>query len=190
MSEDEITKNSILKQNWHLMLLCVGLIVAGIVLGFNANEEVEAPIEHTVIATSPDELSNDMAEAADKNFVRPFDVVPKQEKEAKAAVIKYEQENTELGSGPEVEKNLYRLGNIHYSMLFDYEKAVFYYQKLVDEYPKTDKIQMAYVALADSYGKMNNYEEEMNTYDKIMEKFPENSPAYQFAHDKLRDSKN
>lgn len=171
------------------MLLCVGLISAGIALGFNANDVVEPPIEYTVVATSPDEISNDIANAADKNFVRPFEVVPKQQKEAKAAVLKYETENKELGSGPEVEKNLYRLGNIYYSMLFDYEKAIFYYQKLLDDYPKTDKIQMAYVALADSYSKLENFEEEMNTYDIIMEKFPENSPAYQFAHEKLRDNK-
>lgn len=178
MSEETI---SALKQNWHLLLLCVGLIVAGVVFGFPSTQE--EPQGEGKVATTPQ--SPDMAQAADKNFATAFEAVPRQHQRANAAILKYEKENEESGHGPVEEQNLYRLGNIYYSILFDYEKAVFSYQTLVTEYPETDKIQMAYVALADSYEKLGQFENEMSTYDIIMQKFPSNSPAYQFAEEKL-----
>ena len=171
------------------MLLCIGLIVAGVLLGFRPEVEEPIDLDAHVVAMPGEDISSAAADAADKNFSTSFEVTPRQVKEANAAIAKYEAENKELGKGPEVEKNLYRLGNIYYSMKFDYEKAIYYYSKLLEDYPETDKIQMVYVALADSYGKLEKYEEEMNMYDTIMKKFPENSPAYQFAYDKLREKK-
>ena len=108
------------------MLLCIGLIIAGVVFGFNGSDEIDlASLDKDVIAKPGDDLEPSVAKAADENFSRAFEVVPKQEKEANAAILKYESENEKIGTGPEVEANLYRLGNIYYSMKFDYEKAIY-----------------------------------------------------------------
>ena len=71
-------------------------------------------------------------------------------------------------------------------MIFDYEKATLAYIQLIDKYPETDKLRMAYVALADCYNKMGDYDQEMETYKVVTQQFPADSPAHILAADKLK----
>lgn len=178
MSEEK--NQSILKSNWHLICLCIGLIVVGVVMGFRPdNSEENAKDQEIFIAVNAKKTS------PDKN-TNPFTMPSRKKRDATHAISKYEKEIEEYGTSLESEKNLYRIGNLYHSTLFDYEKAVFYYQRLINEYPESGKIEMVYFAIADSYDKLDNYEEEMKTYETIISAFPPESPAHQLAQEKRK----
>ena len=169
-----------LKKNWYLFVFCILLIGTGVVLGLRGEDEAEE-----TLSSPPLVPGSDAARAVDERIAQPVRETSRREERALAAIDRYVKENAETGDGEAEEKNLYRIGNLYYASVLDYEKAALAYIELIAEYPKTDKLQMAYVALADCYHKLNDYDLEMETYRIIIQEFPSDSPAHQLASENL-----
>jgi tetratricopeptide (TPR) repeat protein len=170
-----------LKKNWFLLLACAISIGAGIFLGLT-----KKPIELKEAGVYIDlPADSDAAREIDARIAKPFRTVSRKESKARAAIERYVAENSAVGPGEIEEKNLYRIGNLYYASIFDYEKATLAYIQLINNYPKTDKLQMAYVALADCYAKMGDEDQEIETYTVITQKFPVGSGAHTFAMQQL-----
>ena len=179
MNKDLVTG---LKKNWFLLLVCLISICAGAFLGLTKKSAI-AEDEGVYIDLPAD---SDASRAIDARIAKPFRKISRKEGKARAAIDRYLAENEASPRSELEEKNLYRIGNLYYASIFDYEKATLTYIQLINDYPKTDKLQMVYVALADCYSKLGDEEQEMQTYTIITQKFAVGSGAHTFASEKLK----
>jgi tetratricopeptide (TPR) repeat protein len=110
---------------------------------------------------------------------------PSRSGDVQSSVVYYE---TQLANDPDSEAtpaNLFRLGNLYYSNLLDWDKASTYYERLLQEYPDYPNNNTVFPNLAACYKRMGNFELERYTYKRMMEYFPPHTQDYAFAKSQL-----
>ena len=157
-------------------------MVAGIVLDSGKKGTVfnpEPEIAGSIGSSLPEGTS--VAQAANQNMVQPFKTSPMKVRQAKIAASRYELIIELGGPDEEVELAMFRLANTYYAILEDFDNAAFYFQKLINDYPKGKKIGSAYVLLSETYFKMDDYDSEMRVYTTMMQEYSKKSKEYAWA---------
>ena len=88
-------------------------------------------------------------------------------------------------SGSETPANLYRLANLYYSNLRDYEKASLYYEDLLQSFPDYKGLNTVYPNLVVCYQRMGNLALERHTYKRMRDYFPADSQEHRYATQNL-----
>lgn len=175
-----------LKKNKYLLGFSALLIVAGVVFGFRGGEQVDDTIGETVPLPTVVDPNSVLGQNLNQDFQMPFqNTTPRRTKNAESAVARFEKIVEESEDEEEVATAMFRIGNINYSILYDYDNAVFYYQKFIDEFPNHVKALTAYACLADSYHKMDNLTDELQVYKTMMQSLPKDSDGYAWAEAQL-----
>lgn len=165
-----------LKKNWIGLGVSVLLVVVGGVLSFG-NED---PPERDSSRNGPNATAV-VAVPVNKGSVNPFGSSPMRFRKGEATALRYKRILDESESDEEIELTLFRLANVYQSYLHDYDEAVFYYQKLINDFPDGERAVYAYVSLAETYYKMEDYGSEMQVYETMMREYPPDSEEYKWA---------
>lgn len=110
---------------------------------------------------------------------------PTREDEVRAAIEQYTYELEHNGGGAEAADNLYRLANLYYSTLLDYEKASLYYVTLVQDYPEYSGIQTAFANLVTCYERLGKVDLRRSALRQMMDYYGEGTEEYLFAKEQL-----
>ncbi len=168
----------ILRGNWHLMSLMVLIFAAGIWMAISPEkaDDVDAmPIDSEIatILTDPNLTSESRWST------------PTKDEEVAAAIEKYENELKYNRGNEETPANLYRLANLYYSSVPDYEKASLYYEALIQEHPNYEGIKNVYPNLVACYERLGKDELRRATLRRMMDHFGPDSQEYLFAKQEL-----
>ena len=188
MSEPEKTFAAALKKNWYLMIPSVVLIVLGFFLGSWPRDLFDANRNEGVTDMVQLPPGSPAAEAADRNFVKRPVGAGRSLREGMEEERRYlAQLETLKPEDEEYPLTFFRLGNVYYSVLREYEKAVPYFQEIVDNFPEHQRADTALRFLADCYVKSGNRSAEIALYEELMEKHPWESELHKWAERQLRN---
>lgn len=174
-----------LRKNWYLMIPSVVLIGAGYFLGewMSTPPAVSRDGITTQMALPP---NTPAARAANENFVKPMYGTGRMKKVGKREERKYLAKLDALNpNDEEYALTLFRLGNVYYSVFGEYEKAIPYFQELIDNHPDHPMARLAVKSLADCFAKSNQLDREIALYEELMAKHPPDSVLYEWAEQRL-----
>jgi tetratricopeptide (TPR) repeat protein len=111
--------------------------------------------------------------------------IQKQRRSSQQLVIETIRNHQErIDSAPEskeVPAYLNAIGNLYGQKLGEYEKAISYYERILEEYPDWPNIRGVYPKLARYYELAGEQEQSYKTYQRMMKAFPEDSQEHLFA---------
>lgn len=166
---------SSLKDNWYLVAI-IGVLLAAAVWGATRKESV-------VIASqvgSTGDLTGDTRGLGPKMTRSRWKATTKTE-HVQADVDSYEKELRTNRNSPDTAANLFRLANLYYSNLQDYDKASLYYEDLLQNFPKFQGIGTVYPNLVMCYERLGNLALERHTYKRMLDYYPSDSQEHLFA---------
>jgi tetratricopeptide (TPR) repeat protein len=169
------------RQTWPLAAIAGFVAVSGLALWF-----VPSGTNAKVDATT----ANDIQVEVGTNLSEPVHMEsrwakPTREEEVRAAIEHYTYEIEHNGTGAETAHNVYRLANLYYSTLRDYENASVYYVTLIQDYPDYSGIQTVFANLITCYERLGKNDLRRNTLRQMMEHYGEGSEQYLFAEEQL-----
>lgn len=180
MTKDELVEAA--KDNWYFLLALVALIPAGIFAARAGSPDVEAENLATQQA-----VSAALAASAQSGDVASFNRGGRTAADEAMGHIKgYEKEVAENWSSDETPLNLRRIGNLYYTSLRDYDKAVENYELIIYRFPEWDGIDSFYPNLAMAYKRLGNTAMERQTYQRMIKHFPPESNYVEFAQHQLK----
>jgi tetratricopeptide (TPR) repeat protein len=168
----------VLRGNWHLISLMMLICGAGIWMAVTPEkagdvDAVSVDTEMTTNLTDPD-LEVDSRWST-----------PTKDKKVAAAIEQYESELKYNRGNEDTPHNLYRLANLYYSSVGDFDKAALYYEALIQEHPDYEGIKNVYPNLVACYERLGEDELRRATLRRMMEYFGPNSQEYVFAKQEL-----
>lgn len=169
-----------LKSNWHLLSLCIGVLAAAFVWAIiEPDTRMNRPVASA--STQPDRTGFPSDASVYANRWK------RATKDARvtSAIKTYEWELSNNRASEETPSNLYRLGNLYYSNLQNYEKASLYYETLLKDHPDFPGNATVFPNLAACYKRLGNFALERHTYQKMIEFFPPDSQETLFARQEL-----
>lgn len=177
MGGDEMLTR-ILRSNWHLISLLVLIAASAVVMAMRpeAADTAEAMAVDTEVAVN----LTDAQEAVQSRWSQAT-----RDQRVQEAIDEYERELRENRDSSDTPANLYRLANLYYSKVHDYEKASLYYEALIQEFPDYQGLQTVYPNLAVCYERLGRHDLKRNTYRRMMEYYPDHSQEYAFAKQEL-----
>ena len=164
------------KSNWYLLLLFVGLIAGG-VFWAASDSESGGPVAKTASAATLDGDAGAVPTSRWQGTAKERDVA--------SAIEHYEGELRYNRNSSETPANLYRLANLYYSDVRDYEKAALYYEALLQEFPTYPGNTTVYPNLSACYQRLGNPDLERQTYRRMLDFYPADSQERAFARQKL-----
>lgn len=169
-----------MKRSWPLWALAGFVFVASVVLwlvpGSKAKASASALDVHVEVQTN---LSGPVV-STESRWAEPT----KTDK-VQAAIEQYTQAIEHDAGSPETADNVYRLANLYYSTLLDYEKASLYYVTLIQDYPEYSGIQTAFANLVTCYERLGKTELRRSALRQMMEYYGEGTEEYLFANEQL-----
>lgn len=176
------------KKNWYILAISAVLVLGGIAYGVMSGGEPE----EVTLASEDDEfqeLNSDSptGASANENFVKRSSSVSNNEKQGLQKEKEYlaKLEDATL-SDEEYGLTLYRLANVYYSALGEYETAIGYFRQVVDDYPNHTRAKDSWRYMADCYSKLEQPDEEIKVYNEMLRKYPEGSEQHTWARRKLQ----
>ena len=168
----------ILRGNWHLISLMTLIFAAGIWMAVSPekSDEVDAMSVDAEMGT----VLTDQNLAVESRWS-----TPTKDKRIAEAIEQYEDELKYNRGNEETPANLYRLANLYYSNVGDYDKAVLYYEALIQEYPKYEGNKNVYPNLVACYERLGQDELKRSTLRRMMDYFGPDSQEYVFAKQEL-----
>lgn len=106
---------------------------------------------------------------------------PTRDAQLRADIEGYEHELAVNRSGSDTPANLFRLANLYYSNLRNYEKASLYYEDLIQSFPDFQGLNTVYPNLAVCYERLGKLALERNTYRRMLSYYPSDSQEYLYA---------
>jgi tetratricopeptide (TPR) repeat protein len=171
----------IVRGNWHLISLMVVVIVVAAGFALSSDDAAKASTgdieERTEIAMNG---GNADAYHEQSRWARQTE-----EENVKEAIENYENELRYNHGGSETAANLYRLGNLYFSKLHDYEKASTHYESLLQQFPNYSGNITVYPNLVTCYERLGDLALTRHTYKRMMEYFGPDSEEYAYAKMKL-----
>ncbi len=176
MDADMVSR--IVRGNWHLISLMVLIAGAGVWMAMSPDKsgDADAMAIESEVATnlSATEVTVDSRWSQ-----------PSKDKQVSQAIEKYEDELKYNRGNEETPANLYRLANLYYSNVGDYDKAALYYEALLQEYPNYEGNKNVYPNLAACYERTGQSELHRGVLRRMMEFFSPESQEYIFAKQEL-----
>ena len=167
-----------LRSNWHLISLLVLILSAGVWMALSPDqpEGVDAMAVDSEVGVA----------LTDPNLtVQSRWSTPTKDKKVATAIEEYENELKYNRGNEETPANLYRLANLYYSNVRDYDKAILYYEALLQEYPQFEGNKTVYPNLVACYERLGKDELRRTTLRRMMEYFGSDSQEYLFAKQEL-----
>ena len=164
-----------MKDNWYLVAIMAALLAAA--LWGATRKEVAADgtlvLESGEITAAPGGRGPSMTKSRW--------VSPTRDAQVRADVESYEHELAVNRSSGETPANLFRLANLYYSNLRDYEKASLYYEDLIQSFPDYQGLNTVYPNLVICYQRQANLALERSTYKRMLDYFPADSQEHLYA---------
>ncbi len=176
---DEAAWMRIVRANWHLLIVLALILVGTVVLAsrpkptVTADAAVKLQVETQTTLQSP-------AAPEKSRWAKPT-----RSEKVQEAIDTYTHEVDYNVGSVDTPHNLFRLANLYYSELQDYDKASLYYMTLLQDYPDYQSMQTVFVNLVTCYERLGRNEMERNTLDQMMKFFGEGTQEYLFAEQKL-----
>lgn len=176
-----------LRRNWYLMIPSVVLIALGVVLGFSPwQSDYDTKRNEGITDFMELPPNSPAARSANENFVKRPVGAGRRKRQGFELEKKYTARLEELKPGDEeYPLTVFRLGNTYYTALQDFEKAIPYFQEIVDNHPEDRNFRFALMFLADCYAKSDQRDKEVKLYQELMEKYPSDSPINKWAEQQL-----
>ena len=169
-----------MKDNWYLVAIIAVLLTAAV---WGATREEAVAAEGTLnlaageMTAAPGGRGPHQAQSKW--------TAPTRDARLRADIDNYERELAVNRSGSETPANLYRLANLYYSNLRDYEKASLYYEDLLQSFPDYKGLNTVYPNLVVCYQRMGNLALERHTYKRMRDYFPADSQEHLYATQNL-----
>lgn len=168
-----------MKDNWYLIGIIAVLLTAAL-WGATRDEVVAvatADGSTGEITAAPGGRGQDQAQSRW--------VTPTRDARVRADIDGYERELAVNRSGSETAANLYRLANLYYSNLRNYERASLYYEDLLQSFPDYEGVKTVYPNLVVCYQRLGNLALERHTYKRMRDYFPADSQEHLYATQSL-----
>jgi len=170
---------SSLKENWYLVAI-IGVLLVAAIWGATRDEAI-------VVAThtgATGDITGDTRGLGPKTTGSRW-AAPTKNERVQADVDSYEKELRTNRDSPDTAANLFRLANLYYSNLQNYDKASLYYEDLLQNFPKFRGAGTVYPNLVACYERLGNLALERHTYKRMLEYFPSDSQEHLFASTRL-----
>ena len=180
-----------LKKNWFLMIPSVILIALGFVLGNWSQWSYDRSRSEGKTDVMQLPASSPAARAANENFVKQPIGTGRNKRMGRRFERKYLAQLEEMKpSDEDYPLTIFRLGNVYYSTLRDYEKAAPYFQEIVDNHPEYGRMREVLTYLADCFAKNGERSKEIALYEDLMSEYPPDSELYTWAEEQLASMPN
>lgn len=172
-------KNAFLKENWYWAVLFFGLLGVGLYGMFRpgAGEKVSTPEEQDARVLAA-KLANAQA------MPERQEPVPREVK-TQATIDEHLKKVEENPQSPDSPAFLCAAANLQRMKLGDTQGAIALYERCLREYPDWEGINRAYCNLANCYEQLGDTQNERWVYQKMFDKFPEDSQEHLFAKQEL-----
>ena len=164
-----------MKDNWYLVAIMAALLAAA--LWGATRKEVAADgalaLESGEITAAPGGRGPGMAQSRW--------VTPTRDAQLREDIDNYEHELAVNRSSDETPANLFRLANLYYSNLRDYDKASLYYEELLQNFPDYEGLNTVYPNLVVCYERLGNLPLQRNTFKRMLKYFPSDSQEHLYA---------
>lgn len=171
---------SSLKDNWYLVAIVGGLLVAAV---WGATRDEESRTEASAMAAGGD-MTGDTRGLGPRRSGSRWVAFTKSER-AQADIDSYEKEIRTNRDSPDTAANLFRLANLYYSNMQDYEKASLYYEDLLQNYPEFKGSGTVFPNLVVCYERLGKLALERHTYRCMLDYYPAGSQEHLFASKRL-----
>lgn len=114
-----------------------------------------------------------------------FNPRPTPEQRAENYIDQYKREIAEGLDADKTALNLRRIGNLYFGELQNYAEAAKHYEEVLARFPDWEGNKDVYINLAACYERLGNRDLEKWTYERILQRFPEDSQEHLFARQKL-----
>lgn len=170
------TVKDVLRENWYLAVLLVGLLLAG---GYLQLRDSGAP-------QSADAAIEEVYDAAEATSA-PVETQPRQtpQEQVKATIAEHKAKFDANPDDKDAPVYLSAMGNLYRYKLNDYENAIQAYQLLLHDYPEWEGNRNTLIALAACYEHQGNREGVRDTYERMLKFFAPESQEYQYAKAQL-----
>jgi len=169
-----------LKANWHLMIVMALIIAGAAALALRPTPQPSA--DAAAIDMQVETRTTLESHAPEKSrWAKPTRAEAVQD-----AIDHYTQEIEFNVGSEETPDNLYRLANLYYSELHDFDKASLHYLTLIQDYPDYRGMQTIYANLLNCYDQLGQPQFKRRTLEQMKAHFGEGSQEYQFAEQELR----
>jgi len=172
-----------LKRNWFLGAAAAGCVVLGLAIGFR---------ERIVTASDAPNGTEDYAAAPSHVHVSPensagtpWAKLQTKEQQVKNDIREYQHKIYEEASTDDTDMDMMRLGNLYYSKLQEYDDAATCYEMLLKKYPDFEMASIVFQNLSECYKRLGDTPSELNTYRRMMRRFPEGTNENAYAAHKL-----
>lgn len=168
----------ILRGNWHLISLMMLIVGAAVWMSVQPKKSDDVDAMSVDVEMRTHLGNSDFA--VESRWSQPT-----KDKQVALAIEQYEDELKYNRGNEETPANLFRLANLYYSNVQDYEKASTYYEALIQEYPNDVNIKNVYPNLVACYERLDRPELRRTTLRRMMEYFGPDSQEYLFAKQEL-----
>lgn len=165
-----------IKDNWYLVAIVAALLATSL-WGATRKEVVAA--DGTLVLASGEITAAPGGRG--KSAVQSRWVSPTRDAKVRADIENYHKELGVNRSSDETPANLFRLANLYYSNLQDYEKASLYYEDLIQSFPDYAGLNTVYPNLVVCYQRQANLALERSTYKRMLDYFPADSQEHLYA---------
>lgn len=170
----------VVRGNWHLLGLMVLICGVGTWMAMSPKQD------GGVDAVGVDMEIQSNLSAGDPNLqVESRWATPTRDKKTAIAIEQYENELKYNRGNEDTPANLFRLANLYFAEVHDYEKASNYYEALIQEYPDYRALSTAYRNLVVCYERLGKQEVCRSTLHRMMDHFGPESQEYLFAKQEL-----
>lgn len=174
---DGFWKNA-LRDNWYLMAILLVVIVAAVFL-YSRSGSTSAEAE----AGKSGQASSTAGVVAQP--LEPHPVRQTEEENVRATLADYQKKVDADPNGADAPAYLNAMANLSRQKLLDYKEAARLYELILVQYPNWDMIAKVYPQLATCYERLGDLRNTQWVYKQMMDKFPAESPEYQYAQAQL-----
>ncbi len=165
-----------MKDNWYLVAIVAALLAASL-WGATRKEVVAA--DGTLVLASGEITAAPGGRG--KSAVQSRWVSPTRDAKVRADIENYHKKLGVNRSSDETPANLFRLANLYYSNLQDYEKASLYYEDLIQSFPDYEGLTVVYPNLVVCYERLGKLALERSTYKRMLDYYPDDTQEYLYA---------
>ena len=164
-----------MKDNWYLVAIIAVLLTAAV---WGATRD-EAAAEGTLVRSTGETTAAPGGHGPHQ--AQSKWTAPTRNAHLRADIDNYERELAVNRNGSETPANLYRLANLYYSNLRNYERASLYYEDLLQSFPDYKGLNTVYPNLVVCYQRQGNLALERHTYKRMLDYYPADSQEHLFA---------
>ncbi len=179
MSGKKVSLGEAFRQTWPLWALATFVVLSVVVLYLVPGGQPKADATSTLVQV---EMHTNLGGAPRTESLW---AKPSKEENARAAIEEYIYQIEHDANGPETADNLFRVANLYYSTLLDYEKASLYYVALIQDHPEHSGVRIAFPNLITCYERLGKDDFRRNTLRDMMAFYGEGTEEYRFAEQQL-----